>query len=240
MKCQNAVTAINRGWVEVRFPLSLLHNPLIDERNPVIFNPYYLPEQRLAFMLLTPDWGAMYKDQPQILGPEDFALSDRSIWCANENAPLIRDRIKYLKMELELLSPVHLYLEAHVTIEPVFDELRESAGLIAKSYNFKLAHLLMKKQRKETEQRSDKDTFMTGHDTNYRNLACRTIGLVRDLREAGFKVWRYKIENTICDSRNNNIFGLDLDVDRFNFGLTTQNESPEVVKVGSVPGKDDR
>ena len=37
---------------------------------------------------------------------------------------------------------VELYLESHVTIEPVFDERREVAAKIAKQFNFRLAELL--------------------------------------------------------------------------------------------------
>ena len=95
-----------------------------------------------------------------------------------------------------------LYYEAHVTIEPVFDDRRDFAASVANRHNFKLAHLLMKKRSKATEQRSDKDTFMTGHSKNLHDIKARTEALVRELQAHGFKVWRYKIEDTILDSRN--------------------------------------
>lgn len=97
---------------------------------------------------------------------------------------------------------VPLYLEAHVTIEPVFDERREKAAEIAASFGFRLADLLMKKEREATEQRSDKDTFMTGHSQSKSDINSRTIRLVATLTAEGFKVWRYKIEDTLVDSRN--------------------------------------
>lgn len=97
---------------------------------------------------------------------------------------------------------VRLYLEAHVTIEPVFDERRELAADIAKRFNFKLADLLMKKRAEDTEERSAKDTFMTGHSKSKADIATRTMGLVRTLQASGFKVWRYKVEDTLLDSRN--------------------------------------
>lgn len=95
-----------------------------------------------------------------------------------------------------------LYLEAHVTIAPVFDMEREMADIIARKYNFKLAHLVMlKKQPGDTDKPSQRDTFMTGHSKNIDELAIRTRRLVQALRAEAFKVWRYKIESCVIDSR---------------------------------------
>lgn len=94
-----------------------------------------------------------------------------------------------------------LYFEAHITIEPVFDERRDVAAKIAQTFNFRLADLLMKKRAAETEQRSDKDTFMTGHSRSLSDITVRITGCVRALQGAGFTVWRYKIEDTVLDSR---------------------------------------
>jgi hypothetical protein len=49
---------------------------------------------------------------------------------------------------------------------------------------------------------------MTGHSKNYGVIANKVIELVERLRVAGFKVWRYKIEDTICDSRTEDIFNI--------------------------------
>lgn len=97
---------------------------------------------------------------------------------------------------------VELYLEAHVTIEPVFDGRRVSAGVIAQRHKFRLAELLMKKERDATEERSDKDTFMTGHSKSKFDIESRTRALVLDLKANGFKVWRYKVEDTLVDSKH--------------------------------------
>lgn len=104
-----------------------------------------------------------------------------------------------------------LYYEAHITIEPVFDNNRDFAADIANQYNFKLAHLLMKKRSADTEERSDKDTFMTGHSKNLTDISERTKALVTHLKAEGFKVWRYKIEDTLVDSRTDDQWRL-LDV----------------------------
>ena len=97
---------------------------------------------------------------------------------------------------------VELYLESHITIEPVFDERREEAGRIAEQFKFRLAELLMKKERDATEERSDKDTFMTGHSKSKADIAHRTTALVLALKKQGFKVWRYKVEDTLVDSKH--------------------------------------
>jgi hypothetical protein len=101
-----------------------------------------------------------------------------------------------------------LYFEAHVTIEPIFDEKLEQAKVLAESCGFKIASLLMKKRGEDTPERSKYDTFMTGHSKNYGVIANKVIELVERLRVAGFKVWRYKIEDTICDSRTEDIFNI--------------------------------
>ncbi len=91
--------------------------------------------------------------------------------------------------------------EAHVTIEPVFDERFDCFEALCKAVNFKPAHLLMQKSRAMTAIRSDKDTFCTGHDVNYDFLLTRLLGLVAALKAEGFGVWRYKIEGILLDVR---------------------------------------
>lgn len=103
---------------------------------------------------------------------------------------------------------VRLYLEAHITIEPVFDERRAQAAEIANRFNFRLADLLMKKRAEDTEERSSKDTLMTGHSKSKADITHRLQHLVRALQSAGFKVWRYKIEDTLVDSRTEDEFNL--------------------------------
>lgn len=101
-----------------------------------------------------------------------------------------------------------LYFEAHVTIEPIFDDKLEEAKQIAVKHGFKVASLLMKKRAEDTAERSQYDTFMTGHSRSYLTLTENTILLVKELQEKGFKVWRYKMEDTLFDSRTCDILGL--------------------------------
>lgn len=93
------------------------------------------------------------------------------------------------------------YFESHITIEPVFDERRDEAASIAKLYGFKLAELLMKKRKQDTEERSSKDTFMTSHSKDAYDIISSMRGCINHLRNRNFKVWRYKIEAIMMDSR---------------------------------------
>ena len=101
-----------------------------------------------------------------------------------------------------------LYYESHITIEPVFDERLEDFRKLCEPHKFKPASLLMKKRKEDTAERSQYDTFATGHGKLFDDISARTIGLVEDLKAAGFKVWRYKIEDTMLDSRHEDVFGL--------------------------------
>lgn len=99
-------------------------------------------------------------------------------------------------------------LECHITISPVFDERLVLAEEIAKNYNFKVANLLMQRRKEDTPERSKNDTFMTGHDKDLHNIRTRMIDLISDLRDNGFDVWRYKIEDILVDSKFLDVFEL--------------------------------
>jgi len=105
-----------------------------------------------------------------------------------------------------------LYYECHVTIEPVFDERRDRVQALAEVDGFRLAALLMKKRAQDTEERSSKDTFMTkvvpATPEQLEALTKSMKTLVGTLQRYGFKVWRYKIEAALIDSRNRDEFQL--------------------------------
>lgn len=101
-----------------------------------------------------------------------------------------------------------LYYEAHITIDPVFDERREHAQKLAECYRFRLAKLIMRKREADEEQPAQDDTFMTGHGVDLEYIVARMHTLIRLLKEQGFKVRRYKIEDTIMDSRTHDELGL--------------------------------
>lgn len=93
------------------------------------------------------------------------------------------------------------YYEAHVTVEPVFEERLELFKVICHDYKFRVANLLMQKRKGDTEERSKNDSFCTGRGISYTDIEKRMLKLVDRLAKEGFKVWRYKIESTLLDSR---------------------------------------
>jgi hypothetical protein len=91
--------------------------------------------------------------------------------------------------------------ESHITIEPVFGERFYLFEQLCAPYKFRPAELLLQKAREATPQRSNKDSFCTGHSKTFDDLQSRTINLVTCLKEHGFEVWRYKIEGMLVDER---------------------------------------
>ncbi len=98
--------------------------------------------------------------------------------------------------------PSSIYLECHVTIDPILEQtlLEQGTGIVSK-WKFKMAKLLMVEGDEQVT--STKDTFMTSHaiPANYPDLVQRMQGVCEDLRKAGFAVRRYKIESVVLDSR---------------------------------------
>ncbi len=92
--------------------------------------------------------------------------------------------------------------ECHITIEPVFGDKLEEAKVLGLQWGFRPAKLLLQRRKEDTEERSKNDTFLTSHDERYDNLRDRMIGMCRSLNAADYKVWRYKIEYIMLDSRN--------------------------------------
>lgn len=107
-----------------------------------------------------------------------------------------------------MLRDTELYFESHVTIDPVFGERRDQAAGIATLFNFRMAHLIMRKTLDDMGTVHTDDSFMTGHSINYADIHDRTKGLVKALRADGHTVRRYKIEDTVCDSRYGDTLGL--------------------------------
>ena len=105
-------------------------------------------------------------------------------------------------------TEARLYYEAHVTVEPVFEADLARLGEIAGRHGFRVADLHMRKRKQDTPQRSQDDTFMTARAQSSADIVARTTAVVRDLKAEGFAVWRYKIEDTVLDSRTRDTLGL--------------------------------
>ncbi len=93
------------------------------------------------------------------------------------------------------------YYEAHITIEPVFEERLKEFKEVSGKFDFRVAELLMRKRTEDVPERSSNDSFCTGRSISYSDIKTRMLNLVKNLRDSGFKVWRYKIESTLLDSR---------------------------------------
>jgi len=94
-----------------------------------------------------------------------------------------------------------LYFESHITIEPIFDENRlELFKKVIASYNFKAAKLYMLKGGEKGIPNS-KDSFCTARSKDYHKLCYDTHVCIIALQHLGFTVFRYKIENTLIDSK---------------------------------------
>lgn len=95
-----------------------------------------------------------------------------------------------------------LYFESHITIEPVFGTERERVTLMVQRFGFKLAKLIMRKEKSDLLTPHVDDTFMTAHGESLEDIQVRTAQCVATLRmEASVEVRRYKIEEAIIDSR---------------------------------------
>lgn len=124
------------------------------------------------------------------------------------------------------------YYEAHVTVEPVFDSDLERFKVICHDYKFRVANLLMQKRKEDTEERSKNDSFCTGRGISYTDIERRMMALVERLEKEGFKVWRYKIESTLLDSRyDDSKHPLDKEA------LPEKERDPKPPADGALPGR---
>jgi hypothetical protein len=101
------------------------------------------------------------------------------------------------------------YYESHITIEPVNGERLTEFERFSAMMGFKVAKLLMVKNGNGSEERSNRDSFCTGHSKDYWSLLARTEQLHDLLKEAGFKVWRYKIEGCLLDVKMERLYNIE-------------------------------
>lgn len=94
-----------------------------------------------------------------------------------------------------------IYYEVHVTIEPVEDERLKRFEEICKEHKFRVANLIMVKNRKVTDERSNRDQFCTGRFSTYTEAFIAMNDLNNDLVNCDFQLWRSKIESVLYDWR---------------------------------------
>lgn len=88
-----------------------------------------------------------------------------------------------------------LYFECHITFDPDYLISSEVMEEIAGRFGFKVATFLMKKDGPQP------DAFCSARDSHYERLVARCGDMLRTLRDMNLKVKRYKIENTLMDSK---------------------------------------
>lgn len=101
------------------------------------------------------------------------------------------------------------YYEAHVTIDPITENKQKFIERLAAVYNFRLAPLYIM----QTGEVHKADAFLSARH----NLLCTIVadvrGMVTTLKNNGIVVRRYKIEDTLLDSRIKDELGLLGEVD---------------------------
>lgn len=100
------------------------------------------------------------------------------------------------------------YYEIHITLDPVFEDKLETLKELCLPFGYKVASLLMKKREQDSPNMSMYDTFTTGHKMKYKDAENSVKSIVPLLLSYGYNVRRYKIEDVVIDSRNEDIFKL--------------------------------
>lgn len=103
-----------------------------------------------------------------------------------------------------------IYYEAHVTIEPLNDLTRPAVQTLCDRHGFKIAEFLMQRADSAAPDvpANDPNSFVSCRETNKTTMIRRITYLVLDLRKAGIEVRRYKMEDTLVDSRHGDEWGL--------------------------------
>jgi len=94
-----------------------------------------------------------------------------------------------------------LYFESHITIEPLSDAKQGDIMPIVNTYEFRIADLIMRNGRPHME-----NMFVSARSEDYKDICTRTKHVVNALQCKGIKVLRYKVENTLLDSRKHDIW----------------------------------
>ena len=102
--------------------------------------------------------------------------------------------------ESDKVVPRTKYYECHITIDPVDpfnDELQAHLKEVASRYGFRVAKLLMQKERLPNPD----DSFMTARNASYHGMKKFMDLEHEELEKEGFHVRRKKIEAVVYDER---------------------------------------
>jgi hypothetical protein len=95
-----------------------------------------------------------------------------------------------------------LYFECHVNFKPISPDFRDLLEKICQFHGFRLARLL------NMNMTNSIDTFCTTRGTVFKDVLDRTRFFITETKVNGFDSTRYKIENTLIDSKIRDDFGL--------------------------------
>jgi len=98
-------------------------------------------------------------------------------------------------MESSEFYNTDLYFEAHITIEPIPQEKVSALKALCKRYEFRLADFILLHGDKEPK------AFCTTRDRLWSTINKKVHEFKTTLGQEGYKVLRYKIENTLVDVR---------------------------------------
>lgn len=94
-----------------------------------------------------------------------------------------------------------LYYEAHVTVDPVFEDRLSRLKETCRTCGFRVADLIMRKGPNGPDEKANEDSFATARSDEWEDIRERTMTLVKFLKFNRFTVRRYKIELAIVDSK---------------------------------------
>ena len=97
------------------------------------------------------------------------------------------------------------YYECHITIEPVIGDRLKELQEAVKEYTFKVASLVMLKENGIDSSVPRKDCFMSAKNVDYNVLYENMILMLDYLKSNSYKIYRYKIENILMDSKIHDI-----------------------------------
>lgn len=100
--------------------------------------------------------------------------------------------------------PTERYYEAHITIDPVTGHKRKFIETTANTYGFRLAPLYIM----QTGEEHKDDAFLSARNNSLSAMIGDVKGMCTVLLHHGIVIRRYKIEDTLLDSRIKDEFGL--------------------------------
>ncbi len=81
------------------------------------------------------------------------------------------------------------YYEAHITLEPIFDEQREMLVALYRDYGFHVAELLIRRRQNDLPECFRDGSFATGRSKTLEDLKGRMLALMDELTRQALNAW---------------------------------------------------